>query len=600
MELRSFMREKLPEYMIPGLFISLDVLPVIPNGKVDRIALRSLHVSPSNLMAEFPTARNETEDLLTLVWCEVLKIEQTAVHDNFFDLGGHSLLAIRVLARVRDIFQQNISLSEFFEAPTISALARIIRNTSTGKNRIDLPPIVKVAREGSFPLSQAQKLVWVLNQLFPGALFLNMPYAFRLLGALSVEALRGSVQEIVRRHEAFRILFKEQKGSPLQFLDNVSQAQVPVIDLRNLSGTDAEAQLNKLSLEDAEMPFDLASEPPFRILLVHLADNAHVLLVTFHHIAFDHWSMQLFRKELIAIYEAYVERQPVRLPPVPVQMIDYVCWQRALPKRLLSIQLAYWKKRLSGKPQQLMFRKQKKASRLQGFGTATQRLEIDGVLFSRIKKLARVESCTLFMFLVAAINIVLSARTRSLDISVGTPVANRRRPEMESVVGNCGNAVVLRTKLWPNMTFIELLRRVRETTLSALANQDVPFGKVASAVARQNRVKTDVALFQVMFIYNQRSFEPTTVAGLTFAPWEGHYRRSERNLLLTPLDLIFELSDMSTKLIGSVTYKTTTVGDFAAAGMKKDLVDVLQAVASRPTINVSTLLWGRETRTTKD
>ena len=590
--LRDFLKQKLPEYMVPSAFLMLEALPRTANGKVDRQKLPMLDGVRPELIEEFVLPRTEVEELIAQVWKDVLKVDKIGVHDNFFDLGGHSLLAIRVLARVRDIFQKDVTLRDFFESPTVAALAEKVKEIAVGKRRRGLPPITRAPRQEAFPLSLSQKQLWTMDQLLPGTFFLNMPYAFRLVGSLNVEALRRSLQEIVRRHEAFQMVFREIKGRPVQFVGHVPNIEVPIVDLRHLPPKDRDKEFTRISTDDAELPFDLEEGPPFRVQVIRMADTEHVLLLTVHHIVCDQWSMRVFRRELIVLYQAFSRGRLSPLSKVPIQFIDFVCWQRDLLKRrLLKEQLSYWKKQLAGPLPSLRFQKNHGHGKKLTFGTSNQAIEIDLTLLTELKELARIENCTLFMVLLAVLDIVLYLRTGQKDVWVGTTVTNRSRMETEDVIGNCLNAVILRAQLSPNMTFKHLLTQIKEISLGALSHQELPFGHLAQVLAREKPNMKARPLFQVMFIYQNRTFESLELPGLTFASWDGKYRGADPDVILSTLDLIFDLREASTKLTGHVTYKTAVIEHQVVSEMIESFFDITKRVIALPNRSISDLLY---------
>jgi amino acid adenylation domain-containing protein len=589
-ELRDFLKDKLPDYMVPSAFVMVRNLPLTPNGKVDRRNLPRPDDSRPQLTEEFIAPRTAIEELVAQVWKEVLNLEKIGVHDNFFHLGGHSLLSTRVLARVRDIFQKDVSLRDFFERPTVAALTEKVEEIN-GNRRRSLPLITRTPRREAFPLSLSQKQLLMMDQLLPGTFFLNMPYAFRLIGSLDIEVLKGSLQEIVRRHEAFQMVFRERNGRPVQFVGPVPKIELLFVDLRYLLPKEADKEFARISTDDAELPFDLEKGPPFRIQLIRVADQEHVLLVTVHHIVCDQWSMQVFRRELILLYEAFSQGLPSPLPEVSVQFVDFVCWQRNLLKRgLLKKQLSYWKKQLASPLPSLKFHKSRRRKTLITFGTSNQAMEVDENLLTGLKKLAREENCTPFMVLLAVLDIVLYLHTGQADVLVGTTVANRSRREIEGTIGNCLNAIILRAHLSREITFKQFLAQVKEMSLGALANQELPLGHLARALGKEQRNKRDCSLFQVMFIYQNRTFEPVQISGLTFASWDGKYRRAEPDVIISMLDLIFDMREASTKLTGCVTYKTAIVDHEFVTDIIASFYRITERVLGQPNQSISDIL----------
>ena len=489
-ELRSFLQEKLPEYMIPSLFVFLDTLPLTPNGKVDRNALPPPGGERPLPSQDFVEPRTEVEELVAQIWREVLQRDTIGVHDNFFELGGHSILAAISLSRVQQIYSKDISLREFFEFPTIAGLIAVVERKHGSRKKRNLPPLTPVSRDKYYPLSLAQKQLWLLDQILPGTYFLNMPYAYRLTGNLNIAALRHSIQEIVRRHEALHMIFTEIGGQPVQSIGKVPVLDLPIIDLRALSKEEQMTHFNRLSADDATLPFDLEEGPLIRVQLICLTDQEQVLLATTHHIVCDDWSMQIFRRELVELYESFSHGKPSPLPDLTIHFIDYVCWQRDLVKRgLLKAQLAYWRKQLGDRLAQPLPRDSPGTANDTSFSMAIQRIDIDDALLPKIKAFAIREGCTTFMVYLAVIYLVLHVHTGNTDVFVGTTTGNRKDRTIEGVIGNFLNAVVLRTDIQRHHTFSQLLHRVRQVCIEAYDNQEIPFANVARALRRQIPIK---------------------------------------------------------------------------------------------------------------
>ena len=584
-DLRNFLKEKLPDYMLPSSFVMLQTLPLTTNGKIDRNALPALDGSRPQLTRTFVEPRTETEELVTRAWSEVLKLEKIGAHDNFFELGGHSLLAIQVVSRVRDIFHRKVALRVLFEAPTIAGMATKIERTIRSGRGQDLPPIVPAPRDGVLPLSMNQEQLWSLDQMVPRTHFFNMPYVYRLSGNLNVEALEMTLKEIFRRHEALRTVFTELNGRPVQVIKEGTDFQLPVIDLRSQARSDVEAA--GLIVEERQRPFDLSAGPLLRTTLLRLTDTDSLLLITMHHMIGDHWSTQLFRRELAELYGVFAERRPSPLPDSPIQFPDYVCWEKyLLDNGLLNAQLAYWKKQLAGPVPKLEFKKNGGRRKKLSFRTTHQRIEVDESLFAGINALARKEKCTPFMVLVAALNILLHLRTGQRDIWIGTLVANRAHKEVEGAIGHFLNTVILRTRISAKMTVRQLLRRVRHVTLAAHAHQELPFEYLARVLEEERNVDR-CSLFQVLFNYQSYSNEPRKIPGLTLAPLDIRQLGDGSDVKLTAFDLIFNMQDTSTKFTGSVNYKEDCFERGGVASMVEKLYEILKDITLHPYCQIS-------------
>jgi amino acid adenylation domain-containing protein len=555
-ELRTYLAEKLPGYMVPAGYVMLDALPFLPNGKVDRQALPALGDNGPEANEAFVEPRTEVEKLLADIWLEILHVERLGVHDNFFELGGHSLLAIQVISRAREIFHNGVSLRSLFRAPTVAGLAGTIQGTIRGVCDIDLPTIYPVPRDRTLPLSMNQEQLWTLDQMMPGTRFFNIPLVYRIGGDLNTEALEKSLKEIIRRHEVLRTVFVQVDGRPVQVIKEGSSFELPFIDLRGITSDNQVNQVSSLILEERERSFDLAIGPLLRTKLVRLADRDYFFFLTAHHIIGDDWSMQVLRTELAVLYCAFSPGRPSPLPELTIQFADYACWERGLIENgLFDEKLAYWRKQLSGPAPVLDFEEKGIREKTLSFRASREPIAVDETLYKGIKTLARKESCTVFMVLLTALNVLLHPYAHQQDIRIGTLVANRGRREVEGLIGYFLNTVVLRTQVSPEMTIQELLRRVRAVTLSAYTHQEVPFEQVARVLEQEENVNRS-SLFQVLFNYQGPAAESLQIPGLTFASLNFQEPTGGIELAPTMFDLIFDVRESSTKLAGSVNYKT--------------------------------------------
>ena len=342
-ELRGFLKDKLPEHMVPAVFVLLDAFPLTANGKVDRRALPTPDGRRPELDEAFVACRTPTEELLAEIWGQVLGVERVGIYDNFFQLGGHSLLATQVVSRIREAFQVEMPLRRLFETPTVAGLAE---NIDVGRGAgLQAPPIVPVPRDGELPLSFAQQRLWFIDQLEPGNSVYNFPAAVRLKGPLNVVALKQSLNEIVKRHEALRTTFAIVDGRPVQVIAPLLTLTLPIVDLRELPETERETEVQRLVTNEAQRPFDLAEGPLVRATVLRLGENEHVGLLTMHHIVSDGWSTGILIREMAVLYEAFCSGRPTSLPELPIQYADFAHWQRQwLEGEVLETQLTYWKR----------------------------------------------------------------------------------------------------------------------------------------------------------------------------------------------------------------------------------------------------------------
>ncbi len=498
-ELRAYLKERLPEYMVPSVFMMIDEIPLTASGKVDRRRLPEPDGMRPELAADYVAPGTTVEESIAAIWSEVLGIERVGVNDNFFDLGGHSLMATQVISRVRETFQVELKLDKFFSAPTVSGLAHIVEATQSKGEEPQTQTIMPAGRERPLPLSYSQRRLWFIDQLEPGNPFYNIPSALRLHGRLNISALEQSLNEIVRRHETLRANFISQEGQPVQVIAPVRPVKLEIKNLEHLSISERETEVHRLAVEEALRPFDLAHDPLLRVTLLRLAENEYVALLTMHHIVSDGWSMGLLVKEVAACYEAFSTGKPALLEPLPIQYGDFAVWQRDyLQGEGFEQLLSYWRKQLDRLPtMQLPTDYQRTAT--QSLRGAYQVSELPANVVADIDAVSRKEGVTTFMTLLAAFNTLLYRYTGQPDIVVGTDVANRNRVETERLIGFFLNHLVLRTDLSGEPTFSEVLARVRDVSLGAFAHQDMPFDLLVKAL-KPKRDLSHTPLFQVLFV----------------------------------------------------------------------------------------------------
>lgn len=354
----------------------------------------------------------------------------------------------------------------------------------------------RAKKPASFPLSFAQQRLWFLDQLAPGNPFYNIPIVAPFSG--SVEILTQILNEVVRRHEALRTTFRAIEGQPVQVIAPSLKLDLPIIDLRQLPDGDRQAEANRLVEEEIQRPFDLASGPLVRAMLLQLDAFRYLFVLTMHHIISDGWSMEIFSRELSTLYQHFIQGQPSPLPDLLIQYADFAVWQRDwLKGEVLEKQLAYWKKQLADLPV-LQLPTDRPRPNEQRFQGAYHKIALSPTLSAELRQLSREEGVTLFMTLVAAFKTLLYRYSGQTDIVVGVPIAGRNRLELENLIGFFVNSLVLRTDLSGNPTFRQLLSRVREAALDAYAHQDLPFEKLVDELRPQRDLSRN-PLFQVTF-----------------------------------------------------------------------------------------------------
>ncbi|NEU79910.1 non-ribosomal peptide synthetase [Nostoc sp. UIC 10630] len=501
--LKRFLQEKLPNYMVPAVFVILDSLPLTPNGKVDRQNLPACDRSRPDLEETFIAPRNSTEAILASIWAELLGLEQIGIDDNFFNLGGHSLIAAQMLSRIREGFQVELFFHHIFANPTIAGLAGLIEQHSHLKDQLQRPAMQPISRTGYLPASFAQERVYFIQEVAPESAAYQAQVTLRFTGKLDVAALEQCLSEIVRRHEIFRTTFPAIDGRLFQVIHPASPLKLTVVDLQTFPKSEQEAESQRLFDAEVQKPFYLNQLPLVRWLLLKLSDQDHLLIHIEHHMVHDGWSFNnVFLNEFVELYQAFCLGNPSPLLELTLQFGDYAHWQREWVKsQEAEAQLAYWQQQLSGSPPLLELPSDRPRPAEQTYNGAQVRVELPISLCESLRVLSRQEGITLFMTTLAAFLVILHRYTRQDDLCVGTAVANRRMRETEQLIGMIVNNLVLRTDLSGNPTFRELLDRVRQVSLEAFANEDLPFDKVVE-VLKPIRNLSYNPLFQVMFSFH--------------------------------------------------------------------------------------------------
>lgn len=378
------------------------------------------------------------------------------------------------------------------------------------------PSIPRTRRDRQIPSSFAQQRLWFLDQLELGSAGYVIPYGVSIRGNLDTTALGRALQELLIRHETLRTGFGSENGSPVQVIASDAVLNTPTVDLTGIAGAlDRERETRRILREEAQRPFDLTRPPLFRTRLVRLSKTEHVLVLTLHHIVSDAWSFGVLFRELATIYEAFAAGLPSPLPELPIQYADFAVWQREwLSGEILDQQLAFWRKQLAGASGVLELPTDRTRPARQSHRGAHREFQFSHALNLGLNQLARREGATLFMVVLAAFNVLLARYTGEKDIIVGSPIANRRLPELEALVGFFVNTLPLRTDLSGDPTFRELLHRVREIALEAYAHQDLPFERLVEDLSPERELGRN-PLFQVMLILQNAPRKPLELSGLT-------------------------------------------------------------------------------------
>jgi amino acid adenylation domain-containing protein/FkbM family methyltransferase len=587
--LRAFLRERLPDFMIPAAVVLLPALPLTRNGKVDRAALPAPEEAEAEPEAGFAAPRDPFEEMLAGIWCEVLGRERVGLSDSFFDLGGHSLLATQLMARVRQSFLVDLPLRTLFESPTLAELAAAVRSAQRGAGR-DEPALERAPRDGGpLPLSFAQERLWFLDRLRPGLPAYNCPHPVRLTGTLDRAALARALGAVVERHEVLRTSFLvDLAGHPAQEILPACPLRLPLADLSALPAAARETEAQRLVAEEARRPFDLAAPAGnalLRAALLRLDPQEHLALLTLHHIAADGWSMSILIRELAAFYAAFSGGVSAgvapALPELPLQYADYAVWQRRrLSGEQLAAELAAGCRRLAGLPSLSSLPTDRPRPAVQSFAGAQEPADLTPLL-PQLRALGRSQGVTLFMALLAGFQALLARWTGGTDVVVGTPVAGRSHLELEGLIGFFINTLALRGDLAGDPSGAALLAQVREAALDGFAHQGLPFEKLVDEL-HPDRSLSHAPVFQVMLALQGAPAALPRLPGLKLAPVPVQTGTSR-------LDLTLSLTDSGDRLTGMAEHCTALFDRATVRRLLEHLERLLAAMAADPSCRLADL-----------
>jgi amino acid adenylation domain-containing protein/non-ribosomal peptide synthase protein (TIGR01720 family) len=580
--------------MVPAAWVTLARLPLSPNGKLDRKALPAPEASLRQAQRPHVAPRTVVEQQLASIWSDVLPTADISAEDDFFELGGHSLLAAQVVARIGDAFQVEIPLRAVFESPTLEGLARVIDNARQDNPHRVLPSVTVAKRDGDLPLSFSQQRLWFLEQLEPGTPLYNVPAAVRLSGPLDVDVLTLAINEIVRRHETLRTVFRSGSGEAVQRILPSLRVDVVVEDLSELAVGQRDEAVDGASRAEARQPFDLLHGPLLRLRLLKLAPAEHVLLLTMHHIICDGWSIGVFLRETAQLYEAFRQGRASPLQDLPIQYADLAIGQRNwLQGETLAEELSFWRDYLAGAPLALDLPTDRPRPAEQTHNGATRHFAIPSALAGSIDRISRQEGATPFMTLLSIFAVLLSRYTNQQDIVIGSPVAGRRTAQAEAPIGLFVNTLPLRLDLSARPSFRQLLARTRDGVLQALAHQDVPFEKLVDEL-QPVRDTSRTPLFQVVLAMQNMPLPQLRLGELTLTPLPEPDEVAKFDLLLT-------VQPAGQSLRASLNYNRDLFEDSTIGRMVTHFEQLLRAAMAHPDAPVTTLaMMSDEERLTLD
>ncbi|HEX3155390.1 MAG TPA: condensation domain-containing protein, partial [Candidatus Angelobacter sp.] len=571
-------QKRLPEYMVPGAFVTLAELPLTGNGKLDRKAL-PLPEWQAYSACSYVAPIGETEELLAAIWADVLRVERVDRNHNFFELGGHSLLAMRMLSRLREALQIEVPLAELFARPRLAEFAQGLVTAA----RSPLPPITRVGRSINLELSFAQQRLWFLAQMKGVSQAYHVPLNLSLKGKLDREALGRALDRIVERHEVLRTTFAMLDGEPVQRIAEPKDSHFHLLEEKLEQDGDQDRKLEQLIAEEKNTAFDLARGPLIRGRLIRLAEDEHVLLLTMHHIVSDAWSMEVLFHELNELYSALVCGQPDPLPPLPVQYADYAIWQRRwMQSDMLRGEEEYWKRTLQNAPPVLELPGDYVRPAEKDYLGSVARVVLEEKFTARLKELSRRHGTTLYITLLAGWAALLARLSGNRDVVVGAPIANRGLPELEKLIGFFVNTLALRLDISGEPAVGKLLKKVEAQALAGQQHRNIPFERVVELV-RPDRSLAHTPLFQVMFAWESASAAKLALPGLEIRQLEGTFPPGAK------FDLTLMLKEDEGRITGGIEYATSLFEHSTVERYAQYLRRMLEGMVSEETTAVERL-----------
>ncbi|MDJ0896806.1 MAG: amino acid adenylation domain-containing protein, partial [Alphaproteobacteria bacterium] len=589
-ELHEFLKGRLPDFMVPAAYLFLNSIPLTPHGKIDRRALLDTAGPFKFARPDFVPPRNPTEELICEVWSALLGIRLIGVFDNFFDLGGHSLVAGQVLARIANAFEVRLPLRALFEAPTVSELASRVeaaRDTATDHAPAEIRPY---RSRGGRLASMTQEYVLSVESSLPGLPFFNLPLAFRILGALDVPVLERAVRAVIECHEALRSRFVLEKlrSTIVVQPDAARDFELKVEDFTFVPAEKVEQVAEAMAEEEAWTLFQVGKAPPFRLRLLKFTETDHVLCVTMHHVMTDGWSLGLFMEQVSRAYDSLQAGQDPELGTPGIQFSDFAHWQRQWCESPdANTQLTYWAETLKDAAPIFPADGAGGAARIQVHRTR-ERVQLDKQLSGRLTSFNGRVGSTSFMTLLTALCVVLWSHTRREDLCVATSMANRARQPTEQVIGPFENAAIIRTEAAEQMSFQELLHRVKDGVLEAYARQEMPIQAVAREFERNGGPDLS-SLVQVFFGMQNPLQRTLQLNGLDVRPFGDLPFQGQPVLPLNGTILMVMLKETEDGVLGTWTFSEELFDRTTIRQMIDQYARVLDGGTARPDVSIAEL-----------
>jgi microcystin synthetase protein McyB len=551
-ELRRFLQQQLPAYMVPSAFVMLSDFPLNNNGKIDRKKL-PVPDETSIIESAYIAPRNEKESLLAQIWQDVLQLSQIGVNDNFFELGGHSLKAISLVSKIQEKLGQSLPIKQVFAHPTIAEQAELLSTVTP----LTVATIPLVSAQETYETSHAQRRFYVLQQMDLNNVAYHIVSTLKIAGNFSPDVFEKAIQLLISRHESLRTSFILINGEPQQ---KILQNRPFDWEFKDWTNKPDEEILETIAKE--RKAFDLEKSPLVRSKVYKLSPNEYILELEIHHIICDGWSMSLLAKECLEYYSDLAKGLQPSIEPLPIQYKDYAGWQNNLLRsENNSKNLDYWRQKLdNGQLTRVHLPTDFKRPQIKTFKGSHLSWTFDRETISKLRKICQENEITLFMALVAAVKILLYRYSGQHDITIGTEIATRNHPQLQSLIGLFLNTLVIRDQIEPEKGYKNLLAKVRQTVTEALEHSDYPFDILVEKLAVSREINR-TPLFDILVLL-QNFAQPVGLENIQIKSLDS----------LTPtskFELSFVFSEAQEKLRLELIYNTDL---FQEERMKKCLI----------------------------
>ncbi|MET4143106.1 amino acid adenylation domain-containing protein, partial [Pedobacter sp. UYP1] len=584
--LRSFLSTKVPFYMLPDHFIRLDEFPLNASGKIDRNALPYTEGISIDSGITYVAPRNETERKLAKIWAEILVTDHIGINDNFFDLGGHSLKATRLSTMIHRVFDVKVILKELFMTPVLEQQALLIK-----QHRKNLFTAISPVKENShYPLSSPQRRLWVLSQQEEANITLNMQLTHIFEGHLQVVSLNYAFNELISRHEILRTVFREdESGEVKQFISPAGSTNFS-ITLTDLQDAQAQERLvRELIQADVNQGFDLSSGPLLRAGLYQLSAQKWIFSYTIHHIISDGWSMGVLITELLEYYNSHVLGKEHLLVPLPIHYKDFAAWQQEqLGAASLGSARQYWLDQFSGELPVLSFPADRARPSSKSYRGGMVTKVIAATLADGLKSIGQSQGSTLFMDLLAVVNLLLYRYTDKNDIIIGTPVSGRSHIDLEKQIGFYINTLALRTRFSGNESYSALLSQVKQVSIDGFDHQLYPFDELIEELdlkweKSQNVLFDVMVLLQNIDLFSDGGTKPE-LKGLEVSPYQGVEH------VVSKYDLTFYFTQVQGDIIANIEYNSDIFNRETIVELGEQLERLISELIAHPGLSLDALV----------